>query len=80
MNKTEILACIYKHVGRTDDLENLSELADEIARTSAEEEREACSERAADAVDAELETGDGESLREHVRNAVMRSNGEGKRP
>jgi hypothetical protein len=42
MNKSEIMACIYKHVGRTDDIENLVELAEEIARMAAEEEREAC--------------------------------------
>lgn len=42
MNKTEIVACIYKHVGRTDGLENLTELAEEISRMAAEEEREAC--------------------------------------
>ena len=42
MNKSEIVACIYKHVGRTADLENLSELAEEIAKIAAEEEREAC--------------------------------------
>lgn len=42
MNKTEIVACIYKHVGRLGDLENLTELAEEIARMAAEEEREAC--------------------------------------
>lgn len=42
MNQSEIVACIYKHVGRTDDLGNLTELAEEIARFAAGEEREAC--------------------------------------
>ncbi|OGO33087.1 MAG: hypothetical protein A2Z03_02145 [Chloroflexi bacterium RBG_16_56_8] len=42
MNKTELVACIYKHVGRTDDMENLTELSEEIARLSAKEEREKC--------------------------------------
>lgn len=42
MNKSEIVACIYKHVGRTDDLQNLVKLAEEIAKMAADEEREAC--------------------------------------
>lgn len=42
MKKAEIIDLIYKHVGRSDDLENLIELADEIARVAAGEEREAC--------------------------------------
>jgi hypothetical protein len=35
MNQSEIVACIFKHVGRTDDLENLAELAEEIAKMAA---------------------------------------------
>lgn len=45
-----------------------------FARLVAEEEREACAARAAGAIDAELETAEGESLRGHVMAAVMRSN------
>jgi hypothetical protein len=42
MNKSELVACIYKHVGRTDDMESLTDMAEEIARMAADEERDAC--------------------------------------
>ena len=42
MHKSEIVACIYKHVGRTDDLLTLVKLAEEIAKMAADEERQAC--------------------------------------
>lgn len=42
MNRTDIVACIHKHLGQPDDLENLIALADEIARIAAEAEREEC--------------------------------------
>lgn len=42
MNQTEIVACIYKHVGRTNDLEIITKLAGEIANLAAASEREAC--------------------------------------
>ena|SRR3990172_55888 len=41
MNQTEIVACIYKHVGRTKDLEKYAKLAEEIAIMAAKEGREA---------------------------------------
>lgn len=44
MNRSELQSLIYKHVGRTDDLENLTDLAEDIARIAADEERDACAE------------------------------------
>jgi hypothetical protein len=42
MNNSDIVACIYKHIGGADDLENLTDMAKEIAMMSANEMREAC--------------------------------------
>ncbi|MDO9007210.1 MAG: hypothetical protein Q7U80_03215 [Thiobacillus sp.] len=42
MDQAQIVACIYKHVGRTDDLETLIEMAEEIAKIAESDERDRC--------------------------------------
>lgn len=69
MTKTEIVDLIYKHIGRSEDLESLTELGEEIARISAEEEREACK---AECIDFSFSFAAGSKEREALQRVAVR--------
>lgn len=70
MNKSEIVACIYKHVGRTDDLKTLTGLAEEISQASADDERKECIRVLENIRDTRLITDGSKALADDFINAI----------